>query len=231
MFAGDDLFKWRCDQFGYELLPSSVGLPLEEAALGIDAITKQPITNPPGTNLSMTSNLQTKISISDTFRQEVAFFPCITIKHNGAQKRDIAFNQNAYTVHYRNEFIKDGYGNVHQIRTPTHLLYAGAWDSSFEIRISALSVTDREELTDIVSLALENVMRDSLLKAGLFIKKVSIGGENEVEFKNDYLYETIISIDTYSEWSREIPIRSVIERINVYFDLLASGKNLIAVID
>lgn len=222
LFRNDTVFPFRTDEFGFPLVPDHTGLPLEEAGLGIDANTLQPIINP-SPNLSVDSAMSTKILITDVFRQDVMFYPVITVKHTGGNYMPISFNQNAYTLHYRNEFVKDGYGNTFQVRTPTHYVYSGAWEQTFEIKIVALSPTDREELVDIVSIGLQHVMRDGLLKAGLFVKRINFNGEAEEDYVNDHLYTYSISLSTYSEWSREVPVRSVVERINFYLDVLRSG--------
>jgi hypothetical protein len=83
--------------------------------------------------------------------------------------------------------------------------------------IAAESVPDREELTDIVSSFLIGKVRQEIYEAGLFIRNVSVGAEREDDWGNDKVYMQSITVDTFSEWRREIPINSLVETINFCF--------------
>ena len=148
----------------------------------------------------------TRIFIGDIFRYDKRFFPAITVRYSSGKYHDISFNQDVGCKKYRLDLIVDGYGGNSYIRTPTHQLVCGAWDQSFDIVISSEATGDREELTDIVSGFLISVIRQELYESGLFIKSVSMGAEREEDFANDKIYLQSITIETYSEWRREIPI-------------------------
>jgi hypothetical protein len=70
------------------------------------------------------------------------------------------------------------------------------------------------------------VARQPLLEAGLFIKTVSYGGEREEDWANDKIYIQPITVETFSEWRREIPLDSLVETINFCFEfgILGSGR-------
>lgn len=226
LFTGDSLYPYRQDEFGFPLVPDHTGLPIEEAGLELDE-NGDPITNP-SPNLSIDAHLATKILITSTYRQDVKFYPVVTVKQTGGKDHPISFNQNAIQIHYRKEFVRDGYGNQIPIRTPSHYVFGDAWDQSFEIKIVAEDLIDRDHIVDHIIMGLKHLKRDELLKAGLFIKDISMGGESEEESSkhtSKWLYTYIITINTYSEWSREVPIRDVIERINFYFDIVKTGMN------
>lgn len=215
MFTNDSVYPYRQDEYGFPLVKDHTDLPNEYAGTGEEA-DGTPIDD---------SNLSTKILITDVFREDVNFYPVITVKHSGGNYMPISFNQNMYTVHYRVEIVRDAYGNQHEVVTPSHYVFDGAWEQTFEVKIVAQDPADREELADIVSVGLQHVARERLINAGLFIKKVNLGGEQEEERNNGYLYTYSFTLNTFSEWSRAIPIRDTIERINLYFDLLNSGIN------
>jgi hypothetical protein len=120
----------------------------------------------------------------------------------------------------------DGYGNRSLIKVPTHKVYAGGWDQTFEILIAAESTLDREELSDLVASYLIGVARQPLQEAGLFVKTASYGGEREEDFANDKIYIQPITIETFSEYRREIPINDLVEIINFCFNfgVLGSGE-------
>ncbi len=224
MFVNDSLYPYRQDEFGFPLIPDPIEFPAEEAGTQMDV----------DGNIIDPSQLSTKILITSTFRSDVKFYPVITVKQASGRNHPISFNQNAIQVHYRKEFVRDGYGNQTEIRTPTHYVFGDAWDQSFEIKIVAEDLSDRDQLADIISFGLMHLKRDELRRAGLFIKDISMSGETEeesIKHTNKWLYTYTITINTYSEWSREIPIRNVIERINFYFDIARTGMKPSGTID
>lgn len=232
LFVKDSLYPYRQDEFGFPLVPDHTGLPIEEGGTELD-IDGNPIINPTP-NLSIDAKLSTKILITSTYRQDVKFYPVITVKQTNLKDHPISFNQNAIQIHYRKEFIRDGYGNQVEIRTPTHYVFSDAWDQSFEIKIIAEDLDDRDHIADIVNFGLWNLKRDELRAAGLFIKNISGGGETEeesIKHTSKWLYTYTITVNTYSEWSREIPVRNVIERINFYFDIIRTGIQPSGVVD
>lgn len=232
LFINDSLYPYRQDEFGFPLVPDHTGLPIEEGGLQLDE-NGNPISNP-SPNLSVDAQLSTKILITSTFREDVKFYPVITVKQTNLKDHPISFNQNAIQIHYRKEFIRDGYGNQVEIRTPTHFAFGDAWDQSFEIKIIAEDLDDRDQIADIVNYGLWNLKRDELRVSGLFLKNITGGGEAEEDNPkavSKTLYTYTITVNTYSEWSREIPIRNVIERINFYFDIVRTGIQPSGVVD
>ena len=75
------------------------------------------------------------------------------------------------------------------------------------------SQSELEELTDIVSLAIQYVLWNELRANGLFISQVRIGAESAEPYANDYVYSTTISLSTLSEWRVEVPIDNIVEKI------------------
>jgi hypothetical protein len=216
LFINDSVFPYRFDIWGFPLIVDHTNLPLEEAGTQLDT---------DGNPINLTQ-LSTKILITSTYRQDVNFYPVITVKQTSIKEYPISFNQNAIQVHYRKEFIRDGYGNQKEIRTPTHYIFADGWNQSFEIKIVAEDIVDRDHLADIVVAGLWGIKRAELRDSGLLIQNISGGGEQEEEslkHVSKLLYTYTITVNTFSEWSREIPIRSIIERINFYFDIASTG--------
>jgi hypothetical protein len=187
IFKNDSIFTYRSDEYGYPLTPDHTGIDIDSA-------------------------LTTKILISDTYRYEVKFFPAIVIKSNGGSYKPISFNQNM-TYKYRTDLLETDYGSRKIISTPTHRVYAGRWDLRFDVGIYSESQAELQELTDIVSLALQYSLWNELRANGLFIHQLSIGPENAEPYANDYVYNTAISLSTYSEWRVEVPIENIVEKI------------------
>lgn len=194
-FRQDLIYAYRTNAFGFPLTPNVTDLPPD-----------------------IQEERTTRIHIGDIFRMDKRYWPSITVRHSSARYKPISFNQNDQTNKYRVDLILDGYGNESYIRVPTHKVMAGAWDQTFEIKITTESIPDREELADIVSSHLINVAREDLTKAGLFIKSVSLGSESEEKYGNDNIFMQSLNVEAYSEWRREIPISNLVEIINFCFE-------------
>ena len=192
IFRSDSIFTYRDDRYGYPLTPDLTGLDVD-------------------------SELTTKILISDVYRYEVKFFPAIVIKANGGTYKPLSFNQNM-TLKHREDVIENSYGSMSKIKTPTHRIYAGMWDLSFDVSIYSESHSELEELTEIASMALQYSLWQDLRANGLFIRSLSIGGENAEPYANDFVYSQNITLSTFSEWRVEIPLDSIIEKLVFYFD-------------
>jgi len=192
VFREDSVYTYRSDQYGYPLTPSQIGLDND-------------------------STETTKILISDQYRYEIKFYPGITIKNNGGSYKPLSFNQEG-TIQYRKDMVEDEFGRRTVINTPTHRIYAGYWEMSFEIGVYSESHSELEELVDIVSLILQHTHFHDLRANGLLIKSCSVGGESAEPYANDYVYSQSITINTLSEWRVEIPIDNIIEKIVFYFD-------------
>lgn len=193
-FRKDTFYRYSTDAFGFPLTPSVEGLPAD-----------------------IQEERTTRIHIGDTFRYEHRFLPGIAVKYSSGNTYHISINQNQ-TTKYRLDLVVDGYGDRSYIHVPTHKVYAGAWEQTFEVMIGSESIQDREELSDIVSSFFIGESRQELYEAGLFIRNVSIGGENEELFGNNHIYKQSITLNCYSEWRKELPIENLLEVISICFD-------------
>ena len=202
-FKQDVFYKYTTDGFGFPLTPDMTDLPPD-----------------------IQEERTTRIFIGDIFRYDKRYWPSIVVRHSSGRTYHVSFNQN-YTTRYRLDLVVDGYGERSYIRVPTHRVIAGAWDQSFEVQIAAESINDREELTDIVSSFFIGMIRQEIYESGLFIRNVSLGGEREEDWGNDKVFLQSITIDTYSEWRREIPIdaNDLLESINFCFNYGILGGN------
>lgn len=198
IFRADREFKYVDDVFGFPKTPYHLGL---EPDAGLDDTDT------------------TRIFIGSTYRYDVKFNPSIIVKNTGSRYVPISFNQNLLNVINRKEFLVDGYGNRTVIYTPYAKTIVGAWDQTFEIKIIAESEIDREEIADIVNVALMGSRRLQLQNAGLFIRSVSTSGESEEQYANDYIYMVSINLDTRSEWKIHIPISNFCEKIALFMTI------------
>jgi len=193
-FREDTFYRYGTDAFGFPLTPDLTDLP-------------------PNIGEERT----TRIWIGDIYRMDKRYLPSVTVRQSGGRYYAISFNQNE-TTKFRVDLVLDGYGNRSLIKVPTHRVFVGGWDQTFTVTIAAESTPDREELADIVSSYLIGVTRIPTQDAGLFIRNVSFGGESEEDWANEKIYVQTITVETFSEWRREVPIDSVVETINFCFD-------------
>lgn len=191
-FKQDNIFTYRTDEFGFPLTPDLTGGDID-------------------------SEDTTKIVISDVYRYDVKFYPAITVKTGGGAYKALSLNQNA-TIKYRKDVVENKYGKFVEVKTPTHRVYAGLWDMSFDVTIYSESHTELEELTEIVTTELQYVSWNELRANGLFIQGTSISAENAEPYANDYVYSHTVTLKTLTEWRAEIPLDNVIEKIVFYFD-------------
>lgn len=194
VFAQDRQFSYKQDVFGFPLTPSSLGL---DPDAGLD------------------DNECTRIFIGSSYRYDVKFNPSIIVRSTGSRYDPISFNQNWTTVTNRKELLVDGYGNQTEIITPAYYNLVGALAQTFEVKVIAESEADREEIADIVQVALIGTRRLELQEAGVFIKTLSTSGETETQYANDVLYMVSINLETRTEWRVRIPISDTCERIGL----------------
>lgn len=195
-FRNDLVYTYRDDNYGFPATPDITGLSVDD----------------PST---------TKILISDVFRYEIKFYPAITVKSGGGNYTPISFNQEG-TIKYRKDQIENEFGGVTTILTPTHRVYAGAWDMTFEVSIYSESHVELEEITEITKMIFQYVSWHELRANGLFIKSLNISGESSEPYANDYIFSHTITLSTRSEWRVEIPLENIIEKISFYFDSVRS---------
>jgi len=203
-FRQDTFYRYGTDAFGFPLTPDLTDLPPD---IGEERTTR--------------------IFIGDIYRYDKRYLPAITVRQTGGRYYAVSFNQNE-TYRYRVDLVIDGYGNRSLVKVPTHKIFAGAWDQTFEVQVAAESTPDREELADIVAGVLQASERLTVQDAGLFIRSVSFGGEREEDWANDKVYIQSINVETFSEWRRELPIADIVETINFCFNfgILGGDSNV-----
>lgn len=198
VFSKDKDFHYVHDIFGFPKTPALLGQP---DTIGIN------------------DDLNTRMFIGATYRYDISYLPAITVKPTNISYHPVSFNQERSSVKYGiQKFINDGKEEF--IRAPVALIQAGAWDQTFEVKISSLSAVDTAAIADIVLISLQGTYRNDLQQNGLFIKRISGGGEiTENINQNDPVFHSVLSVETYSNWRREIPYSTMIDRIALCIDV------------
>lgn len=155
-----------------------------------------------------------RIWIGENFRKDVIFFPALVIRNGGSTSTPISFNRDKENVVYDTTLVSDGYGHYKQFITPRAIMLAGAWEGSINIDIYSLGVRELDDIIEIISMIFTDWRFEELLRDGVLIKKVSVGSVSETEDRNSKLFKATVSLDTRSEWRREIPISGVVDVIN-----------------
>ena len=194
-FAKDSWYHFVSDPWGFPYTPD---------------VTNQPLGN------GYDNDLTTRIFIGERFRHDVVFYPALLVKMGGIRYVPISINRNKETVKFAATQVVDGYGNSKVYTVPTHFVFAGAWEGSVAIDIWARDSESRDELTSIVSLMLQDVRYEELLRAGIAIKNVSSSGPSETQDRQqEPLYKNTITLEIRTEWRREIPVESTLDQINI----------------
>jgi len=167
----------------------------------------------------------TRIWIGQESKQDVNFYPAVTIRHTGANYKAISFNQDRDCVQFEKRIFTDGYGRNHTISVPQYFLFVGAWDTNFDIDIETESPETRMVLAENITMLFQNIANWELQAKGLFIKSTRLSGEQSVDKHNDKIFKQTVSLECRGEYRRVIPIDSVVDVINVCIEFGLIGND------
>ncbi len=197
-FAKDSKYHFVKDEFGFPKTPDHTDL---DPGAGFD------------------NDATTRIFIGAENRFDVKYYPAVLVKMTGANSVPISINQEQDCIQYEYVPYYDGNGNNTFLNVPTHMLFAGSWDLTFDIDIYAESPHDRNQIGEAISMLFAHIVRNQLTRAGLFIKSTRTSPENMEDYQNDKIYRLTVTLDCRGEWLRKIPITSVVEIINACFEI------------
>lgn len=156
------------------------------------------------------------IVITDVFSYDVEFLPAITIRVNSSNLVPVSFNQNQGTFDYQKDengnLVRDGAGKP----IPIWKEFSGLYDTTATLNIHAWDPLAREEIITRVAILFKHVLRDQLYAGfGFFVKDVSVGGETETNYDNDFIYSQPISISILTGWNNRLPVGDNLEGIGI----------------
>lgn len=199
VFARDREYRYLRDIYGFPKTPSHVGLDPDAGV--VDDST-------------------TRLYVGSAYRYDISYLPAIIVRQTSSSYIPVSFNQNRWVIEYEQQRVVDGYGNISYIRAPSHYTYAGAWNQTFEAKVMAKSLEDVVSIADLVLISLQGTYRPILQQNGLFVRTVSAGGESVENIgANDPYFSISITVSTRSEWRREIPISTLVDRIQFCFNI------------
>lgn len=203
-FSKDSYYHYSKDQWGFANTTDHTDLPP-----GAD-LPYGPGANP---DLSLTSNLSTRVFIGENYRYDGIHYPAILVKSGNSKYVPISINREKGGIQYDTTIFEDGYGNQKLIRRPVSFITAGVWDTSISIDVLSRSLRSRDDLVELIGICLTEINFESLVDVGIVVKPVSIGAPSESDDRNDKLFRQTISFDIRTEWRREIPIGNLIDAI------------------
>ncbi len=203
-FSRDSYYHYSKDKWGFANTPDHTGL-LPDAGLHDDVTTR--------------------LFIGENYRQDVIFYPAILVKSGGGKYVPVSINREQGSFSYKDFVYDDGYGNQSTVRRPIAMITAGAWEGSITIDVLSRSLRARDDLVDLLAIFFAELNFDTFKDVGLIIKPPSISAAADREDRNDKLFSQSINLDIRTEWRREIPIDTLIDRIHFSIQFTESIEN------
>lgn len=196
-FSRDSYYRFVADPYGYPLAPDHTDMPLEA---GIQ------------------DDITTRLWIGAPYHFDVIFYPAILVRTGGSSSTPLSFNRNRETIKYEPTVVLDGYGNKGIFSTPTHYVFAGAWEGNILVDIFTRDILTRDNLVSLCNLLFTDIRFEQIQRAGVVIKKSSASSPTESEDRQDKLYKQTITLDIRTEWRREIPVETVADAVSICVD-------------
>lgn len=192
-FSRDTYYHYTKDPWGFPNTTDNTDLPLEAG---------------------LNDNSTTRLFIGENYRFDGIFYPAILIKHGGSRSVPISMNRDTSKVEWQFRTFEDGYGNVETFSSPKSFVFNGAWEGSLVVDVFTRSLTSRDQLVELISIALTQITFESLRKAGVIVKPISVSSPSELDDRNDKLFRQSITLDIRTEWEVQEPIGNIVEVIN-----------------
>lgn len=156
------------------------------------------------------------IVITDVFSYGVEFLPAITVRVSGSRLKDVSFNQNQFTFDYLTD--DEGKLELDEFGRPIPLYqeFSGLYETDVTLRIHTWDPLAREQLVTNTALMFWHKLRNQLrADFGLQILATSVGGEEEKQYSNDYIYTQPIQLTILSSWDNRLPLGEEVGAVNI----------------
>lgn len=201
-FSTDSFYHYSKDAWGFANTTDHTDLPL-----GADVPTSF------DKNGANQEGLSTRLFIGENYRYNGIYYPAILVKSGGSKYVPISINRNQETVRYEDIIYEDGYGNQTSVRKPAAFVTAGVWEGSIIIDVMTRSLRSRDDLVELVAMCFTEITFNTLYDIGVIVKPITISSPSETDDRNDKLFRQTLTLDIRTEWRREIPIYSLVDRI------------------
>jgi hypothetical protein len=196
-FSRDSNYHFATDHFGFPQTPDQTNLPQ---------------------SVGYQDNITTRLYINSAHRYDIIYYPAILVRHGGASSVPISLNREATCIQYEDLVFEDGYGNIKTLSMPSSFIFAGAWEGTINVDILARDPRTRDDLVELVSMLFVDLSYEDMKKSGVVIKPsggITAGVPSETIDRTDPLFKQTIALSYRSEWRREIPIRNIIDVVNI----------------
>ena len=105
---------------------------------------------------------------------------------------------------------------VSPYREPVALEYGGRWELSIDFDIIARDVYAQQEISESTVMYLWAISRSYLVREGINVTDVSLGGESEEAYDqtgDDYYYMSNFSMSVETDWAVYVPLTAQIRRV------------------
>lgn len=202
-FSRDSYYHFVKDQWGFPKTPEQVNLSLD-AGFNDDS--------------------STRIFIGEPYRYDVIYYPAVLVRFSNNRFVPVSFNNDKDVVHYNVTRFVDGYGNESFVSVPSYIVNSGAWEGAINIDIETKSHRSRDELAELISLYFIDTQRWELQNQGVFVIGTNVGSFSEIDDRTDKIFKATVTVDIRTEWSRKIPIKNIIDAINICIDFVDFKK-------
>jgi hypothetical protein len=196
-FSQDSYYHYQRDEWGFAKVTNHLD---QESDAGIN------------------DDVTSRLFVGESFRKDVIYYPAILVRNSGSRSVPISMNRDRDSIIYSPVLYIDGYGNQTVINTPSKFVFNGSWEGAINVEINTRSSKARDELVDLVSVLFVDLRFDEMKNAGILIKGCSVSGPSEADDRNDKLFKQTITFDIRGEWSRQIPILNLVDKINFCVD-------------
>lgn len=204
-FSKDAMYHYVRDEYGFAKTVDNTDLPI---------------------SAGISDDVTTRLYIGQNYRHDGIFYPALLVKTNGARYVPLSATREKGAIEYKGILYEDSFGHKKTVYVPESFLFAGIWEGSITIDILTRSLRARDDLAELVALCFADINFDTMRLAGVVVKPPVIGPPSESEDRNDKLFRQSVTMDIRTEWRRNIPVLSVIDRIlfSVEIDSMYSDR-------
>ena len=131
----------------------------------------------------------TDMIIFDSFAEQLTKFPMIVVSNSSGRMIAGGISNDFASEVYNKDGTVEGY------------LYGGMYEFNIEVEVGTKTTLEREVLMDITASALRWSLRRRMEYYGVIVREVTYGGENKIQYDSDFIYTSMINVQTYSEWT------------------------------
>jgi hypothetical protein len=132
------------------------------------------------------------IAIYREFPKRIMKYPCLVVESEAADAKMMSLGE---------EEVKE---NRDESNNLLSVVYGGGLTIPITITILAKTTTDRERITDLVTIFLRYLFRNKFYQYGFNYTHVSIGGERQEDIDNETIFTNTVTTNMYTEYENTL---------------------------